>query len=150
MIDIQKMFDDAVSAGRAKEFAESDQLSLGEIISKCEAIAEKGHKISDGEISVVFDFGYLHPVSIDSWRGIYKELALGFSNKGNPMKLSAFIEMLKDAIDKTFEGYKGGDYTMSRHTPVWVANYGNSGSTAVIDVIDAEYQVVIVTGYREY
>ena len=66
------------------------------------------------------------------------------------MKLIAFKNMLKLAIGEVFEGYKGGDYTMSKNTPVWVANYGNSGNTGIVDVIHDEYQVVLVTQYCEF
>lgn len=148
MLDLQTYLSNAVAAERRKTFEKSDQLSLGEIISKCEAIAEKNHKLSDGsEITVRFDFEYLRPDHIGSWRGIYAELALGFVSE-DEIKLSEFLTLLKEADGKTFEGYKGGDFTMSRHTPVWVANYGNSGNTAVVDVVDAEYEVILITAYR--
>lgn len=148
-MDLQTYLDNAVKAQRADTLAVSDQLTLGEIISKCEAIAAKGHKLSDGsEPDVTFDFEYMRPSEIDSWRGIYAELALSFEYKGSK-SLSEFIVMLKEAVGKTYTGYKGGDFTMSRHTPVWVANYGNSGNTAVVDIVDAGYQVIIITAYRE-
>lgn len=150
MLDIQTYLDNAVQASRAKTFARSDQLTLGEIIAKCEAIAAIDHELSDdSQPQVVFDFEYARPNSIDSWRGIYRELALNFSFEDDRMELPAFIEMLQGADGETFTGYKGGDFTMSRHTPVWVANYGNSGNTAVIDVVDDKWQVIIMTGYRE-
>ncbi len=150
MLDLQTYLDNAMAARRAESMAQSDQLTLGEIISKCEAIADLDYKCSDDEgPTVTFDFEYIRPTGIDSWRGIYAELALGFSSKCDEMPLSIFIELLKDAEGKTFTGYKGGDFTMSRHTPVWVANYGNSGNTAVIDIVDARWQVIIITGYRE-
>ena len=149
-MDLQTFVSNAVAAERMKTFNESDQLSLGEIISKCEEIAKRGYRCSDDrEPGVCFDFEYAHPVGIDSWRGIYAELALKFEFSGEAMTLSNFIDLLKDAVGKTFTGYKGGDFKMSRHTPVWVANYGNSGNTAVIGVVDNNYEVILMTGYRE-
>ena len=57
---------------------------------------------------------------------------------------------VQSAIGDVFEGYKGGDFTMDKNTPIWVANYSHSGNTAVVDVLDCDYQVILVTGYREY
>lgn len=154
-MDMQTYLDNAVKASRAKTLAESDQLTLGEIILKLEPIvnAQKS-RIEDGkeEATVQYDFEYLYPTYIDSWRGIYAELALNFvDHSGNDKEktVTEFYNMLKEAVGKTFTGYKGGEFTMSRQTPVWVANYGNSGNTAVIDIIDNGYNVIIVTGYRE-
>jgi len=150
-MDIQKYIEASVKANRADSFAKSDQLTLGEIISKCQAI-EANLGAEDKRI-VSFDFANMVPTNIDSWRGSYAELALSFNSdeEGETIKVGAFINMLESAVGKTFTGYKGGDFTMSRHTPVWVANYGKSGSTAIIDVIDDGYwAAVLMTGYREF
>lgn len=50
-------------------------------------------------------------------------------------------------IGKTFTGYKGGDFEMSRRTPVWVANYGNAGNTGIVGIHDDGYSVIILTAY---
>ena len=152
-MDIQDYLTAITSSERAKRMAQSDQLTLGELILKMEAVvARQKARIAEGkeEATVRYDFEYLFPTSIDSWRGSYAELALNFQAEGNELTATDFLKVLKDAVGKTFCGYKGGDYVMSRQTPVWVANYGNSGNTAVLDVIDDEYQVVIVTGYRQF
>jgi len=141
-MSIQEWVDAAITADRAARLAQSDRLTLGEIIDKCEAIG--------GDADVVFDFEYAIPRGLDSWRGVYAELALSFGfDHGEVMNLPEFVAMLKDAVGKSFYGYKGGEFTMSRRTPVWVANNGHSGNTAVIGVRDCGYQVVIETGYRE-
>ncbi len=147
-MDLSAYLQNAVAAGRRETFEKSDQLTLGEIISKCEAI--QAASVREKEPSVQFDFEYIVPSGIDSWRGSYNELCIHFSVDGTAPKLSDFIKMLKDAVGKEFTGYKGGEFTMTRHTPVWVANYGNSGNTAVIDVVDGGYFVMLVTGYREF
>lgn len=155
-MDKQTYLDNMVKAERQRKFEKSDQLTLGEIISKLEPIVEKQQqRIKEGkdEAEVVFDFEYLYPTKIDSWRGSYAELALNFVDSDSSevkMTVSQFTEMLKNTVRKEFTGYKGGEYIMSRHTPVWVANYGNSGSTAVIEIVDNEYDVIIITGYREF
>lgn len=147
-MDLQTYIQNAVKASRANTLANSDQLTLGELILKLEPIV-KNQK--DGEEATVrYDFEYLFPTSIDSWRGSYDELALNFEMQGEEMKVSEFLEMLKDCIGKTFTGYKGGDFMMHKGTPIWVANYSHSGNTAVIDVVDNGYVVLLITGYREF
>jgi hypothetical protein len=151
-MDLQTYLDNAMIANREERMKTSDQLTLGEIILKIEPILKKQEMIKEKykhEAAVVFDFEYLYPIDIDSWRGIYRELALGFESGDNKMTVVDFYKMIKDCVGKTFTGYKGGDFVMGKNTPVWVANYGNSGNTAVIDIIDNEYEVVIITGYRE-
>lgn len=148
---INKIIEGIVKEERSNRLESSDQLRLGEIISKLEQIKRKGYKHSDGtEPTVQFDFEYLFPDSIHSWRGSYDELALNFKTEGDPMPLSDFINLLKDAVGKTFTGWKGGEYYMTERTPVWVANPRNAGSTAVVGVLDEDYAVILVTGYREY
>ena len=147
-MDLQTYIQNAVKASRANTLANSDQLTLSELILKLEPIV-KNQK--DGEEATVrYDFEYLFPTSIDSWRGSYNELALNFETQGEEMKVSEFLNMLKECIGKTFTGYKGGDFTMHKGTPIWVANYSHSGNTAVIDVVDNGYVVLLITGYREF
>ena len=147
-MDLQTFIQNAVKASRANTLANSDQLTLSELILKLEPIV-KNQK--DGEEATVrYDFEYLFPTSIDSWRGSYNELALNFETQGEEMKVSEFLNMLKECIGKTFTGYKGGDFTMHKGTPIWVANYSHSGNTAVIDVVDNGYVVLLITGYREF
>jgi hypothetical protein len=148
-MDLQTYIDNAVKASRANTLANSDQLTLGELILKTEIIL-KDLKGRNEEATVRYDFEYLFPTSIDSWRGSYNELALNYKSEGEEMSVSDFLQMLKDCIGKTFTGYKGGEYKMNRLTPVWVANYGRSGNTAVIDVVDAGWFVMLVTGYRQF
>ena len=140
-MDIQTLLTSALDAQRSKEFANSDQLSLGEIISKCEALTPKFTNPPE----VIFEFEHMYPTDLKSWRGLYSELALGFNHDGIPPILDQFIETLKSAIGETFTGYKGGNFTMSEKTPVWVANYGDSGNTAIVDVLDDMHQVILIT-----
>ena len=147
-MDLQTYIQNVVKASRANTLANSDQLTLGELILKLEPIV-KNQKDGD-EATIRYDFEYLFPTSIDSWRGSYDELALNFQTQGEEMKVSEFLKMLKECIGKTFTGYKGGDFTMHKGTPIWVANYSHSGNTAVIDVVDNGYVVLLITGYREF
>jgi hypothetical protein len=123
------------------------QLTLGEMITKIEVIIAE-HGID--QAAVFYDFGNLYPTEIDSWRGAYSELALSYSEGRKYMDVNTLLAMLKGSIGKTFIGYKGGEYKMDIHTPIWVANYGYSGNTAVVGVVDNGYDIIIETGYREY
>ena len=102
-MDLQTYIQNVVKASRANTLANSDQLTLSELILKLEPIV-KNQK--DGEEATVrYDFEYLFPTSIDSWRGSYNELALNFETQGEEMKVSEFLNMLKECIGKTFTGY---------------------------------------------
>jgi hypothetical protein len=142
MSDLQNFFDNLMATERAKTFAVSPQLTLGQLIQKFELVKDK-------TADVYFDFENFKPTGISSWRGSYNELALEFD--GNKIyNVKNFITLLKSAIGKKFTGYKGGKYIMSLDTPVWVANYGNSGNTGVIDVLDLDYLAIILTTYCKY
>jgi len=158
-MDLQTYLNNAVKAQRQESLANSDQLTLGELILKLESIvAKQADRIKEGqeEATVRYDFEYLFPTCFDSWRGIYAELALNFVDNNyaplrdvKELKVSDFLQLCKDTVGREFTGYKGGEYIMNRHTPIWVANYGNSGNTALIDVVDDSYIIILITGYRE-
>lgn len=155
-MDLQEYINNAVTVGRKKTLDKSDQLTLGELILKLEPIVEKQkHRIDEGEKEAIvqYDFEYLFPTFFDSWRGAYSELALNYCTSKGPDKeltITEFYNMAKETIGKEFTGWKGGEFTMSKHTPIWIANPGNSGSTALIDVVDDGYIVLLITGLREY
>ena len=78
----------------------------------------------------------------------------------NP-KVKDLLAVLKIAQGNYFVGYKGGDFTMGKTTPVWVANYGTSSgfkenkegeykSQAVVDVEENKTNVVIKTQLIDY
>lgn len=99
------------------------------------------------DVSVGFDFEYMKPNGIGSYRGYYSDLAIGFDNdyRRPDVKNEEFRQELRDCIGQTFTGYKGGDFTMTEDTPVWVANNGNSGGTAVIRVTYNDWSVTLHT-----
>lgn len=141
---------------REERFSKSNQLSLGELINELEKVDlkydDKTYK------SVEFDFGSAVPTDLDSWRGSYNELALGYRLSGYDnqdehfaeCKADKLLEHLKESIGKEYSGWKGGEFTMSENTPIWVANSGNSGNTSVVGVYDANYKIVIITQYCEF
>lgn len=151
-MDFQTILENAVSAERNKRLKTSPQLTLGELVAKLESV-KPVYQDYEGEEKpkvVVFNFEYLHPTGLDSWRGSYSELAIEFSADGEAPTVIDFLSSLKAAVGKEFSGYKGGEFVMGKNTPLWVANYGNSGNTGIVGVRDTEYKVILLTDYCKY
>lgn len=154
-MDLQSILTNAVQQGRAERFKASNQMTLGEMIIKLEAIIE-AMKIKEKDRpeyqdpEVQFDFEYLRPTGLSSWRGSYAELAIEFDSQGKWIKASEFLAMLKEAVGKEYTGWKGGEFVMGRSTPMWVANPGNSGNTGVYNISCNGYSVIIETGHCEF
>lgn len=70
---------------------------------------------------------------VGSYRGYYDHLAI--EPGGKPGTVAEAVTELQGAIGKTFQGYKGGDYTMTQDTPVWVSHYGEASGHRVVDVV---------------
>ncbi|MCP4539870.1 MAG: hypothetical protein GY832_22250 [Chloroflexi bacterium] len=62
-----------------------------------------------------------------SYRGYYHDIAFGPARN---ITISAMLQEVEHSIDATFEGYKGGDYTMWEESHVWVAEYSDCGIPA--------------------
>ncbi len=155
-MNMQEWIEKAVAQKRQASFSESPQLTLGVLI---EEVERAGIKKEDGEEKdVQYDFGTAIPTTLDSWRGAYDELALGYKLTGydnheehmSEIRAGAFLAELKSALGKPFTGWKGGDYTMTEKTPVWVANPGDAGNTGIISVLDDGWRLVILTGFCNY
>ena len=118
-------------------------LTLDQLIEKLEWAASQKDPDREAQ-SVYFDFCDLTPTKLDSWRGVYALLALGWSERGD-MLLPDLLAECRSAVGKTFEGWKGGSYIMTKNTPVMVANRGAAGSTGICDVKANSYSVTLVT-----
>ena len=177
-----------MKAKRADDMLNSEQLNLGELILKLEAVTNK-------ELPIVFDYKKYKPTGLDSWRGSYCELSIQYDGGGTcyeqpkdtckmdemfgyhaydcpcggskgystslpeSPKVKDLLEKCRLILGKYVVGYKGGDFTMGKTTPVWVANYGESAgfrknknydSTAVVDILETKKAVVIVTKLMSY
>lgn len=101
------------------------------------------------ERSLQLDFCYLCPTTLASYRGYYEHLAIGWTSEFKDWpKVSEFTNMLQCATGTTFEGWKGGTYLMRLHTPIWVANRGEAGSTGIIGIEEDGGHVVLLTEYQ--
>lgn len=79
----------------------------------------------------VAPLGFGEPMS---WRGNYRELAF------EPAENVTVAEMLahaRSALGRTFEGYKGGEYTMKEYTNCHIARYGEDGGDGIGPVLVA-------------
>lgn len=94
---------------------------------------------------VRFDFCSLTPHKLMSYRGFYDHLALTWQS-GLDSTVERLVKMLREADGATFQGYKGGDFVMGKQSPIWVAQYGDSGSTAIVGISDrCDYMTIIKT-----
>tara|TARA_R110000787_G_scaffold16141_5_gene49306 strand:- start:3371 stop:3742 length:372 start_codon:yes stop_codon:yes gene_type:complete len=118
------------------------QLNLGQLI---ELVKDN----YDEEYDVEFDFGSFSPAGVESYRGYYNELSITFNYECNKpyMSIKDFLKMLEDSVGKSFKGYKGEDFEMGLHTPLWVSNYGMCSNTSVRGVYDTGCSLVIETRY---
>ena len=86
-------------------------MTLGELIKFLEA--------HDPERIVPIGFAEPH-----SYRGYYEDLAF---EPARDVTVGSMLACARDALGKTFEGYKGGDFKMGEYADVWLANYGHTG-----------------------
>jgi hypothetical protein len=88
-----------------------DCITLGELIAYLEKFP--------ADARFVVGFGTPH-----SYRGYYNELAF---ERQNDVAVRDMLADARGAVGATYQGYKGGRYTMTADAPVWVAAYGCSG-----------------------
>ncbi|MCK5609620.1 hypothetical protein KAR91_47535 [Candidatus Pacearchaeota archaeon] len=97
-----------------------EQLTLGELIKYLEGL--------DPEQIARYGIGEPH-----SYRGFYEDLAFELKKDVTHGKMLADA---KGALGFTYTGYKGGDFTMSEHTDVWLAEYGSTGTSISIFILE--------------
>ena len=93
------------------------QMTLGELIIKLESIDKKIEIEGIGEPH--------------SYRGYYEDLA--FEKTNSKITVGELLNIAKECLNQTFTGYKGGDFTMTKTTPIWISNYGCCG-VKIIDI----------------
>lgn len=88
-------------------------MTLGELITALEA----------ADPTLVVADGFTRP---HSYRGYYNELA--FEPAAN-VTVGQMLADAQSALGATYQGWKGGDYTMDEHTDCWIAEQGSTGDT---------------------
>lgn len=71
--------------------------------------------------SIVVPVGFHHP---HSYRGRYDCLAF---EPAENVTVGTMLACAKEALGQTYEGYKGGEYTMVEYTDVYLSEYGTTG-----------------------
>ncbi len=64
-----------------------------------------------------------------SYRGYYSDLA--FHKAEDKRTVEETLKMCRSCLGECFEGYKGGDFYMTKNTPIWVAEYGMCGEKII-------------------
>ena len=118
-MDLQQVMNNIIQ-GFQDERKASAQFSLNDLIYRLEELPQ--------DMPILL--GEAH-----SYRGYYIDLAFAPLYDTEPRTVK---EALKEALlahGKTFEGYKGGEFTMEGDTPVWYSHYGTCGP-AIMGITD--------------
>ena len=96
---------------------------------------EKAH----ADAPVQFAFAYAVPTTVDSWRGIYAEPALGWRDGGRGSSTdgptaSTLLAELRAVPSRTYSGWKGGEYCYRRSDPLHIDNPGECSNTEIARV----------------
>lgn len=76
-------------------------------------IGELREYFEDVPAGTLFAYGLSEPFS---WRGSYDEVAFSFTRKRHTRE--DILEIIDSVKNRTFFGYKGGEYTYDNDTPV--------------------------------
>ncbi len=116
-------------------------LKLGELIEALES-ANK-----DAPVYLIVNEQHRWPTVVGSYRGYYSDLAIehepatDFEDRAT---VEEFLAHLKQALDSTMTGYKGGEFTMDKDTPLWADFWGQCNNIAVMSV-DVDLDGTVVT-----
>jgi hypothetical protein len=108
--------------------------------------------------NVIFDFCNCIPTTIDSWRGIYAEPALGWAATGysaystdeNHTSVEKLLNELNKATLNTYFGWKGGEYHYDDNSPLHIDNSGDYSQTEIDSVEVTDFDVIIYTKKFRY
>lgn len=128
---------DLQTRGWRKE-RESKMLTLGELLDELRTF--------NPLLPVVYE-DHKSPGDPHSYRGYYQDLSFQDREDGTA-STSEFIKVLENCIGKTFEGWKGGEFTMDRTTPLWRAYEGDCG-VAMVSVEATNQAAVIKTSSED-
>ncbi len=100
---------------------------------------------------VWFDFAGFQPTTVESWRGIYAEPALGFEESTmDGVKVQQLVKELEDVINgKTFYGWKGGEFSYGLYDTLHIDNCGKCTNTEIRDLTRLSWGCVIINTCRE-
>lgn len=70
-----------------------------------------------------------------SWRGFYPFASVDFAHRRYVKSAYDLYDETEKAIGSVFEGWKGGEYTMTEDTPVFVDHEGECDGYGIYDMI---------------
>lgn len=133
-MDLQAMVD-AMSKAASMERG-NYHLTLGGLVKVLET--------ADPDMWVIYDLMEpSSPSAPESYRGYYIDLS--FPPSSTPITVKEFLREAKDAIGKTFEGYKGGDFEMHSDTPLWASDYGSASGIAIMGAKVIAGRLILIT-----
>lgn len=104
------------------------------------------------ETIIRFDFGYLTPSGMHSYRGYYEDMAIGYkSGVFDRLTAGQWLDELKSFRKEKLYGYKGGVYPVMDNTCLWVSSDSSEATGTIITGIkDLRYGYAIIeTAYGE-
>jgi len=73
----------------------------------------------------ILPIGFANP---HSYRGYYEQLAF---EPVRDISIGDVLAAARSALGTTFEGWKGGDFTMTASTDCWISLHGESGDNKI-------------------
>ena len=79
----------------------------------------------------------LYPTGFCSYRGYYSDLSIDYTlDEYSGLSCGQLLEKAKECVGKVFQGYKGGDFKMTKHSVIWLANYSRTPEAILPGVKD--------------
>lgn len=131
-MDLQKLIDLVGEAERGRR----KNVRLAHFIDLLKAVPE--------ELPIKYDTGEF-PGPPDSYRGYYSDLALAIEPTENEEAptVKHLLGWMQEALGKTYQGYKGGDFVMDAQTPLWASNYGECNGTMITGIsVDSGWAII--------
>ena len=118
-------------------------MNLGELIDKL----KKANP--NAVVELVVDKEFYSPNEFDSYRGYYDQLAISKKNIVEEVFVKDFLDECFKCLYKSFQGYKGGFYSMDLTTPIWVSEYGECDNWIITGASSSTLKFTINTEYED-
>ena len=131
----------------AKESKDKGAMSAEDIILKLEEFKDSKKLI----IIEMNDEIFTSDFAADSWRGSYNLPSIEYYSGDSGCSVDSAIEDLQEIDGMKVSGYKGGDYTLNKEDPLFIANYGESNNcTAIVDIVESDEFIICLTKQDMY
>lgn len=131
----------------AKESNNKGAMSAEEIISKLKEFKDSNKLIVIKMNNEIFTSDF----AAYSWRGSYNLPAIKYYSVDSGCSVDSAIEDLQEIDGMKVSGYKGGDYTLKKEDPLFIANYGESNNcTAIVDIVESDEFIICLTKQDMY